>query len=318
MKTLVTGGAGFIGSCLVGRLIEQGMEVSVLDNLSSGRIEFIEDHMNSGKCQFIKGDLLDLDTVRDAVRGMDMVWHIAANPDIRMAERNTRADMEQGVLATYNVIEAMRLEGVKKIAFSSSSVVYGEADVIPTPEDYGPLIPISLYAASKLGAEGLICSYVGSFDLQAWIFRFANIIGSNSTHGVLYDFTKKLIKDPSRLEVLGNGKQAKSYLLVEDCVDAMLFVVENAEEGVNIFNLASDGRTNVAEIARIMVDVMGLDDVSLDYTGTERGWAGDVRQMALAVDRIRALGWSPPRSSDEAVKAAAKIVVTGIKEGWIP
>ncbi|MDG6221265.1 MAG: NAD-dependent epimerase/dehydratase family protein [Candidatus Thermoplasmatota archaeon] len=309
MKALVTGGAGFIGSCLVKRLVGRGDEVVIYDNLSSGRIEFIEDVLNQGLCQFIKADLLDFDRVKEAVEGVDMVWHIAANPDIRMAEVNTRLDMEQGVAATYNVLEAMRLTGVKKIAFSSSSVVYGEASVIPTPEDYGPLVPISLYAGSKLGAEGLISSFCGTFGLQSWMFRFANVIGSNSTHGVIYDFTKKLLKDPSRLEILGNGKQAKSYLMVEDCVDAMLYAVERSDGMVNIFNLGADGRTNVTRIAEIVVDAMGLKDVSFEYTGTERGWAGDVRQMALSIDKMKELGWSPGCTSDEAVKKAAAIIV---------
>ncbi|MCS5526430.1 MAG: NAD-dependent epimerase/dehydratase family protein, partial [Candidatus Poseidoniales archaeon] len=201
MHCLVTGGAGFVGSHLVDLLLQSGHSVSIYDNFSSGRREFLSHHGDN--VSVLEGDLLDLDAVKSAMDGIDIVFHLAANPDIRLGTTITDTDLNQGTVATYNVLEAMRVCGVKKIAFSSSSVVYGEADVMPTPEDYGPLFPISLYGASKLGSEALITSWVGTFGLQAWLFRFANIVGARGTHGVIFDFIHKLRADPSRLEVLG-------------------------------------------------------------------------------------------------------------------
>ena len=233
MRALVTGGAGFIGSHLIDRLVARGDKVSVVDNLSSGVIEFIQGHIDSGAVIFHNADLKNLDGLVPLMEGIDMVYHLAANPDIRLGTKITDTDLNEGTIATYNVLEAMRLSGVGKIAFASSSVVYGEDAPMPTPENHGPCLPISLYGASKQAGEGLIGSWVGTFGLQAWIFRFANIIGERGTHGVIFDFIHKLKADPSRLEVLGNGLQEKSYMEVGDCVDAILHVIKNTDDKIN-------------------------------------------------------------------------------------
>ena len=225
-RVFVTGGAGFIGSHLVDELIKAGNEVIVYDNLSSGKIDFLDSAKSTCNLEFINGDLLDLEKLKGSMEDIDIVYHLAANPDIRLGTTITDTDLKQGTVATYNVLESMRINGCKNIAFASSSVVYGEAKKMPTPEDYGPLFPISLYGASKLGSEGLISAWVGTFGIKAWIFRFANIIGTRGTHGVIFDFIHKLKKDPSRLEVLGNGLQEKSYMEVIDCSRAMIHVVE--------------------------------------------------------------------------------------------
>lgn len=220
----------------------------------------------------VVGDLLDLESLTAAMQDIDMVWHLAANPDIRLGTRVTDTDLRQGTVATYNVVEAMRLAGVKNIAFASSSVVYGEAKVMPTPEDYAPLFPISLYGASKLAGEALLTSWVGTFGLKCWIFRFANIVGARGTHGVIFDFIHKLKADPKRLEVLGNGRQEKSYMEVEDCAMAMIHIVEGQDEDINCFNLGSGDTCSVRRIAEIVVEESGLQNVSIEYTGaTEAG-----------------------------------------------
>ena len=217
MRALVTGGAGFIGSHLIDRLVARGDEVVVIDNLSSGHLPFIQDHLDAGSVVLVEGDICNPEDVGKAMAmDIDCVYHLAANPDIRLGTRITDTDLKQGTVATYNIVEAMRLNDVKQIAFASSSVVYGEDAPLPTPEDHGPCMPISLYGASKQAGEGLISSWVGTFGLQAWIFRFANIIGARGTHGVIFDFIHKLKRDPTRLEVLGNGLQEKSYMEVGD------------------------------------------------------------------------------------------------------
>jgi UDP-glucose 4-epimerase len=313
MKCLVTGGAGFIGSHLVDRLLEKGNDVRVFDNLSSGRKDFLASAMKKKGFEFVEADLLDIEKVTASMKGIDMVFHIAANPDIRYGTTQTDVDLNQGTIATYNVLEAMRRCGVKKIAFSSSSTIYGEATKIPVPEDYGPVMPISLYGASKLAAEGLITSFCGTFEMQAWIFRFANIIGSRGTHGVIIDFINKLEKNPKELEVLGDGTQSKSYLLVEECVDGIMFALENSKEKVNIFNLGCEDWVTVARIAEIVVGELGLKGVELKYTGGKRGWMGDVPKIMLAPAKLGKLGWKAKHSSDEAVVLATRAVINEMK-----
>ncbi|HMK47551.1 MAG TPA: NAD-dependent epimerase/dehydratase family protein [Methanocella sp.] len=300
MKCIVTGGAGFIGSHLVDRLLRDGNEVTVVDNLSGGRIEFIRHHMNDERFTFVNEDLSAEGMFCSAFEGVDMVYHLAANPDVRSGISDTRTPLTQNIMATYNVLESMRALGVRKIAFTSTSTVYGEAMVVPTPENYGPLVPISLYGASKLACEALIGSYCHSFDMQAWIYRFANIVGSRGTHGVIFDFISRLREDPSRLVILGNGRQSKSYLHVDDCVDGMIFAVKNSGDMVNIFNIGSADRFDVTGIAKVIADEMGLRNLQFEYTGGDRGWKGDVPFMILSIKKLEALGWKPSSGGSEA------------------
>jgi len=310
MQCLVTGGAGFVGSHLVDLLLDAGHRVSIYDNFSSGRRDFLNHH--GDEVSIIEGDLLDLNSVIKAMEGIDIVYHLAANPDIRLGTTVTDTDLKQGTVATYNVLEAMRINGVKKIAFSSSSVVYGEAEVMPTPEDYGPLFPISLYGASKLGSEALITSWVGTFDLQAWIFRFANIVGARGTHGVIFDFIHKLRVDPNRLEVLGNGLQEKSYMEVRDCAAAIIHLVSSADESINCYNLGSNDTCSVSRIAEIVVEESGLTNVSIEYTGGDRGWAGDVPKAMLDPTRMIDAGFSTRYNSEGAVRHTAQTLMEEI------
>lgn len=312
MRALVTGGAGFIGSHLVDRLVARGDKVLVVDNLSSGVLDFIKDHIENGNVEFSNTDLKDLDALKPLMHGVDIVYHLAANPDIRLGTRITDTDLNEGTIATYNVLESMRLAGVKKIAFASSSVVYGEDAPMPTPEDHGPCLPISLYGASKQAGEGLIGAWVGTFGLQAWIFRFANIIGERGTHGVIFDFIHKLKKDPSRLEVLGNGLQEKSYMEVGDCVDAMLHVISNTNESINLYNLGSNDTCSVRNIAAIVVKETGCTDASIEYTGGDRGWAGDIPKAMLAINRLIDLGFKVNYDSEEAVAHTARVLIQEI------
>lgn len=240
------------------------------------------------------------------MHGADVIYHLAANPDVRLGAENTRIHLEQNIIATYNVLEAMRINEQQNIVFTSTSTVYGEASIIPTPEEYGPLIPISLYGASKLACEALITSYCGSFDMKSWIFRFANIVGERSTHGIIIDFINKLKDKPEFLEILGNGKQRKSYLHVSDCVDAILSALENSDGMANIFNIGSNDTITSTEIGRIVVEEMGLKNVTFTYTGGKRGWKGDVPRMLLSIEKLQKLGWQPVHDSKSSVVAAVR------------
>ena len=312
MRALVTGGAGFIGSHLVDRLVSRGDDVVVIDNLSSGKFEFIRDHVDSKRVSFHDLDLKNLDEIKSVFEDIDMVYHLAANADIRLGTRITDTDLKEGTIVTYNVLESMRLAGVKKIAFSSSSVVYGENAPMPTPEDHGPCLPISLYGASKQGGEGLIGAWVGTFGFQAWVFRFANIIGERGTHGVIFDFIHKLKNDPNRLEVLGNGLQEKSYMEVGDCVDAILFVIDNTDDQINLFNLGSNDTCSVRNIASIVIRETGCDGAQIDYTGGDRGWAGDIPKAMLSINKLVNLGFRVNYDSEEAVAHTARVLISEI------
>jgi len=310
---LVTGGAGFIGSHLVEGLLAEN-HVTVLDNFSSGKREFLALHQDNPNFRLIEADLLLPEALEKALTGVDMVFHLAANPDVKLGAQNTRVHLEQNVLATYNLLEAMRRCGVKKIAFTSTSTVYGEATKIPTPEDYGPLLPISLYGASKLACEAQISSYCHTFEMQSWIYRFANIVGERGTHGVLVDFIRKLQENPGELEILGSGKQRKSYLEVRDCVRAMLHCVEHSNGQINVFNIGSEDSVDVTEIANIVSRQMGLTDVRYRYTGgmDGRGWKGDVKVMQLSIEKIKKLGWTPRGGCAHAILAAVKALLKDI------
>jgi len=306
MKIFVTGGAGFIGSHLVDKLIEKGHTVTVYDNLSSGDKQFIKQHFENKNFRFIKADLLDLKRIKKEIKNHDAVFHMAANPHVRLGEKQTDLDLKQGIVTTYNVLEAMRVNNTKKIVFSSSSVIYGETPPMPLPETYGPTLPISIYGAGKLGAEGLISAFCGTFDSQAWIYRFANIVGTRGTHGVIVDFIDKLQKNPNELEILGDGKQQKPYLHVSDCVDAIIFGFEKSHEPLNLFNISCDTSTTVTRIAEILTEEMKLKNVKFRYTGGKRGWKGDVPRFQLDASKINKLGWKAKYTSDEAIRKSIR------------
>jgi UDP-glucose 4-epimerase len=311
MKYFISGGAGFIGSHMVDRLVGDGGSVTVYDNLSSGKEEHIQHHMGKAYFNFIKADLLDSKTLTRSIKGHDAVFHLAANPDARAGIKNPSLDLNIGTIATFNVLEAMRQNGIKKIVFSSSGTVTGDTPAVPVTEEYGPLLPISLYGASKLAGEGLISAFCHVFEMQAYIFRFANIIGPRATHGVIYDFIKKLRQNPGELEILGDGTQAKPYLSVEDCLDGIFCALKNSEKQCDIYNLGCDSTTSVTRIAELVVKGMGLSDVRFKYTGGKRGWRGDVPQFRFNVQKMSGLGWTAAHSSDEAVKIAIRRILAG-------
>ena len=309
---LVTGGAGFIGSHLVDALVDEGKKVRVIDNFSSGREEFLAHHEGEGAVEVCRGDLLDRESVIAAMEGVETVHHLAANPDIRLGTEVTDTDLKQGTVATYNVLEAMRVSGVGRISFASSSAVYGEAGVMPTPEDYGPIMPISLYGASKLASEALITAWAGTFGAQGFIHRFANIVGPRGTHGVIFDFIHKLKRDPSRLEVLGDGNQEKSYMSAHDCVQSMIHVISLGDEGTVLNNLGTGDTCSVSRIAEIVIEESGLEGVSIDYTGGKRGWAGDVPKTYLDVTKLLGSGFEPTSMSEQAVRDTARVLISEI------
>lgn len=312
-SVLVTGGAGFIGSHLVDALMQRESEVRVLDNLSSGSLENIQRWLELPGFKFVRGDLLNQADVNGALEGSEVLFHLAANPEVRLSSVEPDVHFEQNVVATYNLLEALRRSGaVESLVFASSSTVYGDAAEIPTPEDYAPLEPISVYGACKLASEALISSYAHTYGFRAVIYRLANIIGPRSKHGVIYDFVEKLKANPRDLEILGDGSQAKSYLDVGDCVDGMLLGLERSAGRVDVFNLGSEDWIDVKSIAALVVEEMGLEDVVFRFTGGVdggRGWKGDVKFMLLAIERLKSLGWGPRHNSSQAVRGTARSIL---------
>jgi UDP-glucose 4-epimerase len=309
----ITGGAGFIGSHLVDRLLgENNSRVTVYDNLISGKKENISHHLDDGRFIFVQADLLDNDKLRQAMRGHDFIWHLGANIDIPGGNKITDLDLKNCTIATRNVLEAMRANAVDIIMFSSSSCVYGDAPPVSLGETYGPLLPISLYGSGKLACEALISAYSHLFNIRALMFRFGNVVGARMGHGVIYDFIHKLRKNPHELEILGDGEQEKPFFLVEDCIDGMVHALRHTDAPCDIFNLGSENFTSVKRIAEIVADVMGLKNVKFRYTGGKRGWPGDVPVVHLNVDKIKKLGWRAGRSSDEAVRVAARRLIETI------
>jgi len=300
MRCFVTGAAGFIGSNLVDRLLAVGHSVVGYDNFSTGQRRFLESASKSPQFSLVEADLLNKDALRSAIMGCDMVFHLAANADVRFGTNHPFKDIEQNTIATYNVLEAMRASGIKRIAFSSTGSVYGEATVFPTPENAPFPVQTSLYGTSKVAAEGLISSYCEGFGFQGFIFRFVSILGERYTHGHVFDFYQKLLTDPSRLEVLGNGKQRKSYLYIQDCIDAILIAIGRATDRVNIFNLGQDEYCEVNQSIGWICQRLRLKP-ELSYTGGERGWIGDNPFIFLDCSRIRALGWIPKLSIQNGV-----------------
>lgn len=313
MRIAVTGAAGFIATNLLPRLAAEGHEVLGIDNFFLGKREYIQASAALPGFRFLEQDLLDIEKVVAAFEAFkpERVWHLAANSDISYGTTYTDFDLKGGTLVTYNLLEAMRRVGTaKEIIFSSSGAIYGEPTTHPTPEDYGPLFPISLYAASKLACEGLITAYAHNYGIRAWIFRFGNIVGPKPTHGVIHDFVLKLMKDPAKLEMLGDGTQAKPYVDVDDCLDGMIFGHAHAHGSVNCFNLAVDDHASVNEIATSVIQAMGLDpsSIAIHRGGSPRGWKGDVPFVNLDTSRMKALGWAPKLNSLQAVERCAQAV----------
>jgi UDP-glucose 4-epimerase len=308
MKTLVTGGAGCIGSDLAAALLARGDDVLVLDNLSSGKTEHIDALASHPAFDFVKGDLLDFDLIERLMPGIEMVWHMAANPDVKFVEGEaTDKDLRQNTMCTYNVLEAMRRHRVKRLAFSSTSAVYGVSPVQPIPESAFFPEPISLYGATKMACEGMISAFSNLFGMRCWIFRFANIVGPKvrkKGRTVIGDFIARLQENPQKLLILGNGEQAKSYLLSEECIAAMLFIVDHASDALNVYNLGCDDWLPVTRIADLVVQAMGLKDVAYEFTGGEGGWPGDVPRFRLDVSAINKLGWKAKLNSEQAVEQA--------------
>jgi UDP-glucose 4-epimerase len=300
VKAFVSGGAGFIGSNLVDRLLDVGHEVTVYDNLSTGLLQFLENARDFDRFRLVEGDLLDEGSLSEAIAGHEFVFHLAANADVRFGTEHPRRDLEQNTIVTNNVLEAMRKNGISKIAFASTGSVYGDATVIPTPENAPFPIQTSLYAASKMAGEGLIAAYCGGFGFQSWIFRFVSILGERYTHGHVFDFYRKLKQNPSRLKVLGNGKQRKSYLYIQDCIDAMLFALEKSNESVNVLNLGVDGYCEVNDSIGWICEELGVTP-KLEYSGGDRGWIGDNPFIFLDTSNIRDLGWKPKLSIQDGV-----------------
>jgi UDP-glucose 4-epimerase len=300
MKYFVTGGAGFIGSNLVDRLLSLGNRVTVFDNFSTGLDKFLDDARTNRHCSFINGDILDQDQLKSAMKGMDFVFHLAANADVRFGVEHPSKDLHQNTQGTFNVLEAMRENSINRIAFSSTGSVYGETKMIPTPEDAPFPIQTSLYAASKLAGECLIEAYCEGFGFQSWIFRFVSILGERYTHGHVFDFYKQLRAHPEYLNVLGDGHQKKSYLHVQDCIDALLIAIEKSDGRVNIFNLGTDEYCEVNDSIRWICTHLDLEP-EVRYKGGDRGWVGDIPFIFLDCRKIRSLGWIPHYTINQGV-----------------
>jgi UDP-glucose 4-epimerase len=319
-KYLVTGGAGFIGSHLIDSLLADAAtkEIRVLDNFSSGRREHLAQHANDPRLKIVKLDLLDLEKALPHFAGVEQVFHLAANPDARWGLENTKLDLEQETLVTYNVLESMRRHGVPQIILSSSGTVYGDVGTTVTHEKLGPCLPVSLYGAGKVAAEALITAFCATFGKRAVILRFGNIVGDRTTHGAIYDFIKQLAKNSAELKVLGNGLQAKPYVYVRDLVGALVFAGEKCAEleagQFDVFNVAPDGATSVRFIAEELVAQLGFKGrTKISYGTTAGGWPGDVAQSRMDASKIRQAGFNLPRSSDEAVRYAIRRILE-----WLP
>lgn len=304
-KAFVTGGAGFIGSNLCDRLLLGGYQVTAYDNFSTGFPQFLQNARKHKKFRLLKGDLLDKNKLGRAMRGCNLVFHLAANADVRFGVDHPNKDLEQNTIATFNVLEAMRANEIKRLAFSSTGSIYGEPTVFPTPEDAPFPIQTSFYGASKLACEGLIEAYCSGFDFQAWIFRFVSVLGECYTHGHVLDFYKQLLADPTRLKVLGDGKQRKSYVYIQDCIDGIFLAMEHAQEQVNILNIGRPDYAEVNDSAGWICKHLGVSP-KIMHSGGKRGWVGDSPLILLDTTRIKRLGWQPKISIQEGVERTVK------------
>ncbi len=310
---LLTGAAGFIGSHLADALVESNRVIGY-DNLSSGKKELVEHLEDEENFELVIEDVLDEEALAEQMERCDMVFHLAANPDVKLGAEDTYVHLEQNILATYKVLDTMRRKDVDEIVFTSTSTVYGETEEIPTPEDLGPLKPISLYGSSKLSCESLISAFCHTFDMRAVSFRFANVVGPRSTHGVTYDFVQKLKDNPEELEILGSPPgTTKSYFYISDCIEGMIHGTENAENKVEYFNLGSEDYINVKEIADTVTEEMGLEDAEYNWTGgsdgDKGGWKGDVKTMLLSLDKMKSLGWTPEFDSRESIAKTVRALI---------
>lgn len=309
-RALVTGGAGFIGSSLVESLLRKKIEITVFDNFSAQASRKTVDELPCYReVRVVEGDCTNDNDVTTALEGVDTVFHLAANPEVRLDRADEETCVRQNVTATFTLLKAMKKSNAKTMAFASSSTVYGEPHAIPTPESYAPLLPISIYGAAKLASEALISAYCNSFGMRGVILRLANIVGERSGHGVVPDFVKKLSNDPTRLDVLGDGLQKKSYLYVDDCVDGIIKSVVETDDRVAVYNVGGLDSIPVNMIARIVASAMGLNDLDISYSGGTRdgrGWVGDVKKMQLDVGKLRNLGWHPLHDSAESVRLTAE------------
>jgi len=305
MKVIVTGGAGFLGSHMVDHLLNAGHDVKVIDNLSTSTDKYLQPHFGNKHFEFVKIDLLELEKLKDEFVGFNLVFHLAANADIRHGLEDTYRDLEQNTITTRNVLEAMRINDIKKIVFASSAAVYGEPEIFPTPEDC-PLIQTSFYGASKLAGEALIQAFCEGFDFQAWIYRFVSVVGERHPHGVTYDFYHKLKADPTKLEIIGDGSQRKSFMYVGDWLDGVMTGFEKGKDKVNIFNLGLEKYVTITDVAHYVTDELGLNDAKFEYTGGSRGWIGDSPLVLLSIEKMKALGWQPKLSSEEAIRKTVR------------
>lgn len=310
MRVLVTGAAGFIGSNVVDRLLSAGHRVVGFDNMSTGQMGFLENATENPQFTFHQADLVEDRSLTQAMEGCELVVHFAANADVRFGIDHPRKDLEQNTIATWNVLEAMREQGCKRIVFSSTGSVYGEPEIFPTPETCPFPVQTSLYGASKLASEGMIQAYCEGFGMQAYIFRFVSILGERYTHGHVVDFYRQLSEHPDHLHVLGNGHQRKSYLYVQDCIDAIFTALERGDAAVNIFNLGTDEYCEVNDSIGWICEHLGLHP-KVTYSGGERGWIGDSPFIFLDCSRIRALGWRPRLTIKQAVLATIRYVSAG-------
>ena len=312
-KVVVTGAAGFIGSNLVDDLLVRGLDVLGLDNFSSGNVKFLESAKEHPNFNIISCDLLDQSSVEKYLDGSDFVFHFAANADVRFGTKHPSKDLEQNTIATFNVLEAMRKNSIQNIVFASSAVMYGEAQIIPTPED-GPMpIQTSLYGASKLACEAMIEAYCEGFNFKSWIFRFVSILGQRYTHGHVYDFCKQLKEDPSHLYILGDGNQKKSYLHIDDCIDAIWVGINNTNDKVNIFNLGAKDFCQISDSAQWIIERLKLSP-KITYSGGERGWVGDNPFIFLETNKISSFGWEPINTIRESIEKTVDFL---LENEWV-